>query len=143
VHVLVDQRGAPLSLHITGANVHDKWLADELIVSIVVPRPDPAMVEQHICLDKGYDFPDVHQFVELERYWVHIKHRRRGEPVVKACPVPEETNIPLAAGSVERTLGWLTKRRSIRVRWCKKADNWLGFLQLACFHILMDMTVYG
>ena len=97
----------------------------------------------HICLDKGYDFPDVHRFVELERYRVHIKHRRRGEPVVEACPVPEETNIPLAAGSVERTLGWLTKRRSIRVRWCKKADNWLGFLQLACFHILMDMTVYG
>ncbi len=98
--MLVDQRGAPLSLHITGANVHDKWLADELIVSIVVPRPDPAMVEQHICLDKGYNFPDVHRFVELERCRVHIKHRRRGEPVVEACPVPGETNIPLAAGSL-------------------------------------------
>jgi hypothetical protein len=43
----------------------------------------------------------------------------------------------------ERTLGWLAKRRSIRVRWCKKAANWLAFLQLACAHILMDMAVYG
>jgi len=144
IHLLVDQRGAPLSLHITGANVHDKWLADELIVSIVVPRPDPEVVEQHICMDKGYDYPDVHLFVELERYIVHIKHRRRrGEPVVETCPIPGETHYPARRWVVERTLGWLAKRRSIRVRWCKKADNWLGLLQLACSHILMDMTVYG
>ncbi|MCX9079927.1 MAG: IS5 family transposase, partial [Candidatus Methanoperedens sp.] len=41
IHLLVDQRGAPLAVHISGANVHDKWLADELMISIVVPRPDP------------------------------------------------------------------------------------------------------
>jgi putative transposase len=144
LHLLVDQRGAPLSVHITGANVHDKWLADELIVSILVPRPAPEAVEQHICMDKGYDYPDVHQFVELERYLVHIKHRRRrGEPVIDECPLPGETQFPARRWVVERTLGWLTKRRSLRVRWCKKADNWLGFIQLACAHVLMDMTVYG
>jgi putative transposase len=144
IHLLVDQRGAPLALHITGANVHDKWLADDLIVSIVVPRPDPDEVEQHICMDKGYDYADVHRFVELERYLVHIKHRRRrGEPLIEACPLPGETQFPARRWVVERTFGWLAKRRSIRIRWCKKADNWLAFLQLACSHILMDMTVYG
>lgn len=144
IHLLVDQRGAPLSLHITGANVHDKWLADELLVSVVVPRPDPEEVEQHICMDKGYDYDDVHTFVEQEHYVVHIKHRRRrGEPVVEACPIPGEHQYPARRWVVERTLGWLSKRRSIRTRWCKKADNWLGLLQLACSHILMDMSVYG
>jgi putative transposase len=44
---------------------------------------------------------------------------------------------------VERTFGWLVERRSLRVRWCKKAENWLAFIHLACAHILMDMTVYG
>jgi putative transposase len=144
IHLLVDQRGVPLSVQITGANIHDKWLADDLIISIVVPRPSAEEVEQHICMDKGYDYPDVHQFVEVERYVVHIKHRRRrGEPVVEACPVPGETQYPARRWVVERTLGWLAKRRSIRVRWCKKASNWLGFVHLACAHILMDMTVYG
>lgn len=144
IHLLVDQRGAPLSLQITGANVHDKWLADDLIIAIVVPRPCAQQVEQHICMDKGYDYPEVHQFVELERYIVHIKHRRRrGEPVIEECPAPGETQYPARRWVVERTLGWLTKRRSLRVRWCKKADNWLALLQLACAHILMDMTVYG
>lgn len=144
IHLLVDQRGAPLAVQISGANVHDKWLADDLLISIVVPRPDPDEVEQHICMDKGYDYPDVHQFVEVARYIAHIKHRRRrGEPVVEVCPVPGETQFPARRWVVERTLAWLTKRRSLRVRWCKKADNWLGFIQLACAHVLLDMAVYG
>lgn len=35
IHILVDQRGAPLAVHITGANEHDKWSADDLLFSIV------------------------------------------------------------------------------------------------------------
>ena len=144
IHLLVDERGAPLSVCVTGANIHDKWLADDLIISIVVPRPDPDEVEQHVCMDKGYDYPDVHQFVELAHYIVHIKHRRRrGESKLMECPVPGETQFPARRWVVERTLSWLAKRRSLRVRWCKKADNWLAFIQLACSHILMDMAVYG
>lgn len=144
IHLLVDQHGAPLAVHLSGANVHDKWMADDLIVSIVVPRPDPEEEEQHLCMDKGYDYPDVHHWAEVARYIAHIKHRRRrGEPVVEECPVPGETQFPARRWVVERTLGWLAKRRSIRVRWCKKADNWLGFIQLACAHVLLDMTLYG
>jgi len=39
LHLLVDQRGMPLAVHITGANRHDKWSAEDLIISIVVKRP--------------------------------------------------------------------------------------------------------
>jgi len=37
----------------------------------------------------------------------------------------------------------LVKRRSIRTRWCKKAENWLALLQFACAHILHDMAIFG
>lgn len=67
IHLLVDERGAPLAVYITGANIHDKWLVDEVVISLVVPRPDPHEVEQPLCLDKGYDYPDVHQFIERQR----------------------------------------------------------------------------
>jgi putative transposase len=40
---------------------------------------------------------------------------------------------------VERTLSWLTKRRSIRTRWSKEVANWLALVQFACAHILFDM----
>ena len=33
---------------------------------------------------------------------------------------------------MERTLCWLTKRRNLRTRWSKKAENWLALIQLAC-----------
>lgn len=140
IHILVDQQGAPLAVHITGANQHDKWSADDLIFSIVVHRPGG---EQHLCADKGYDYPDVHQTVADEGYVSHIKHRRRrGEPPAE-CSIPGETHYPARRWVVERTLGWLNKRRSIRTRWCKKGENWLALVQFACAHILCDLAFYG
>lgn len=144
IHLLVDERGAPLALDITGANEHDKWSAAELLVSIVVDRPDPEQTEQHLCADKGYDYEDVHQVIAQEHYIAHIKHRRRrNEPLVESCPIPGELSYPARRWVVERTLGWLTKRRSLRVRWCKKVFNWLAFIQFACAHILLSMAIFG
>jgi transposase len=144
IHLLVDERGAPLALHVTGANEHDKWSADDLIVSIVIERPDPEEVEQHLCADKGYDYEDVHQAVAEEQYIAHIKHRRRrNEPVVEECPIPGELSYPARRWVVERTLGWLAKRRSLRVRWCKKCENWMALVQFACAHILLTLAIFG
>lgn len=144
IHLLVDEKGAPLALHITGANEHDKWSADDLILSILIERPDPQQVEQHLCADKGYDFEDVHQFVVEKQYTPHIKHRRRrNEHVVEECPIPGELRYPARRWVVERTLGWLTKRRSLRVRWCKKHENWMALVQFACAHILLSLAIYG
>jgi putative transposase len=141
IHILVDQRGAPLSVWITGANQHDKWSLDDLIIHIAVKRPTS---EQHMCADKGYDYPDVHQFLEQKCYKKHVKHRRRrGEPKTDTCPIPGETQFPARRWVVERTLGWLAKRRSIRTRWCKKSENWLSFVFFACASILADMAIFG
>lgn len=60
-----------------------------------------------------------------------------------ACPIPGEHRYPARRWVVERTLSWLVKRRSIRLRWCKKSQNWLAFLQLACAHILYTMAIFG
>lgn len=144
IHLLVDEKGAPLALHVTGANEHDKWSADDLIVSIVVERPDPLQTVQHLCADKGYDFEDVHQVVAQEQYVSHIKHRRRrNEPLVEECPIPGELRYPARRWVVERTLGWLCKRRSLRVRWSKKPENWAALIQLACAHILLTLAIFG
>lgn len=141
IHLLVDARGAPLAIHISGANQHDKWGAAKLVVSILVERPKS---KQHLCADRGYDYPDVHEMVADEHYVAHIKHRRRrGEPVLEACLAPGEKTYPARRWVVERTLSWLCKRRGIRVRWCKKPQNWLAFIQFASAHILLDMALFG
>ena len=141
IHILVDQRGAPLAIDISGANQHDKWSVHSLVFHIAVKRPGS---EQHFCADKGYDYDDVRQMVAQAGYIPHIKRkRRRGEPPADPCPVPGETQFPARRWVVERTLGWLVKRRSVRTRWCKKSSNWLAFVQFACASILCDMAVFG
>jgi putative transposase len=139
IHLLVDERGAPLSIQITGANQHDKWSVDDLIVAVVIPRPSQ---QQHLCADKGYDAADVFEVVRDANYVPHIKHRRRrNEPPPE--PVPDDKRYPARRWVVERTFSWLMKRRSLRTRWCKKAENWLAFVQFACAHILYDLAIFG
>ena len=50
IHLLVDERGAPLAIHITGANEHDKWFVEDLVIQIVIKRPN---FEQHFVRIKG------------------------------------------------------------------------------------------
>lgn len=139
VHLLVDERGAPLAIFITGSNEHDKWSADDLIVHIVAQRPHS---EQHFCADKGYDYEEVHVFVGLKNYIAHIKHRRRRNEPKDDCPIPGEKSFPARRWVVERTFSWLAKRRSIATRWCKKSENWLAFVHMACSQILLNM-IFG
>jgi putative transposase len=52
---LTDGEGGPLGVVIAGADVVEQKLLEATIEAIVVERPDPEEVEQHVCLDKGYD----------------------------------------------------------------------------------------
>ena len=141
IHLLVDQRGAPIAVRITGANAADKTMVRELVIAIAAKRPTQ---QQQFCADRGYDYTDVHTFVLDVGYTPHIKHRRRrGEAAAPAGDVPGEAGFPARRWVVERTFNWLLKRRSLRTRWCKKAGNWLALVQLACAHILCDMAIYG
>jgi putative transposase len=77
LHLLVDKRGAPLSVVITGANRYDKRAAVDLLVAVVIERSGKP---QRLCANVPYDSADVRDFVVLAGYTPHIKpNRRRGE----------------------------------------------------------------
>lgn len=140
IHILVDQRGAPLSIEVFGANHNEKWHIAALICSILIKRPTQT---QHLCLDKAYDSWEVHVFIKQQGMVPHIKHRRRRNEPKDVCPIPGETQYPPRRWVVERTLGWLGRRRSIRTRWCKKSENWLALIQLACAQVLFNLAFLG
>ena len=72
-HVLTDQRGIPVSVVITSANTHDmKKAATETLDSVIVERP---LKKQNLCLDKGYDYPEIERESTKRRYVPHIRHR--------------------------------------------------------------------
>lgn len=146
INLMVDERGAPISVVLTGANRHDKVSAMDLIVSVVLKRP--AHKEQHLCADKAYDSADIREFVAQEGYEAHIKvnPRRKGASAEDQNTEQRddfEKVHPARRWVVERTISWLTKRRSLRTRWSKKAGNWLALVQLACSHVLLNLAVFG
>lgn len=125
--VIVEQQGGPLGVAIEGANVHDTKLLAKTIEAIVVERPDPEEVVQHLCLDKGYDNPTGEAACEAGGYVPHI--RRIGEEKLDAAGLKRH---PARRWVVERTIAWLQKCRALLVRYDKKAENYLGLVQLAC-----------
>jgi len=152
MNLIVDERGAPISIFLTGANRHDKASAINLIASIILKRPGGRSQERrHTCADKAHDAQDVREFVASEGYAAHIKVNPRRSKSAQGSgeerpPKDGSSNSkihPARRWVVERTISWLTKRRSLRTRWAKKAENWLALVQLACAHILLNLAVLG
>jgi putative transposase len=126
--LVVEATGGPLGATTAGANVHDTKLLAATLEAMVVERPQPtAEAPQHLCLDKGYDNPTGHATVTAYQYTPHI--RRIGEERLDANG---EKHYPARRWVVERTLAWLSKCRGLLIRYDKKAQNYLGLLQLAC-----------
>jgi putative transposase len=156
INLMVDERGAPLSIVLTGANRHDKVSAIDLIVSMLVKRA--ANKEQHLCADKAYDSADIREFVASKDYIAHIKinptrskknNEGQGTTGDEYASKEEDASTtskevyPARRWVVERTISWLGKRRGLRTRWTKKSENWLSLIQLACAHILLNLAVFG
>jgi transposase len=124
-HVLTDGRGVPLSVCITGANIHDKWMVGEVLDGVVIRAPRGPRRPEHLCLDKGYDYADAEAAVRARGIRPHI--RRRGEPPLMGC-----VNGKPRRWVVERTNSWHNRFRSLLIRWERKGDNYLALVQLGC-----------
>jgi putative transposase len=126
--LLTDGDGVPLSVVVAGANVHDKRLVSATLNRMIVPRPDPLTdVEQRLCGDKGYDYPDIRQLIDFWGYTAHIKSRGQEQEEKKRIP-----RYRARRWVVERTHSWLNRFRRLLIRWEKKADNYVAMLHFAC-----------
>ena len=117
--------------------MHDIKTLDETLDSIVIKRPKPFLYHpQHICLDKGYDFPVMERAVIERKYVPHIRHRGENLDDVVICHQPKRW-------VVERSVSWLNRFRKLLVRFEKKSENYLGLIQLACCLTVYRRTILG
>src|SRR5690606_19454555 len=73
-HLLIDRRGVPLSVHITGANRHDiKGLEPLLTTGMLIKRPE--LEPQHLCLDKAYASEETDRRLEHMGIMGHVKQK--------------------------------------------------------------------
>ncbi len=129
--MLTDGDGGPLSVVVTGANVHDSLLLADALEAVVVEPPDPLpgpdQVKQHLCLDKAFDGAPSEATARVYGYQPHI--RRIGE---EKKDVKGRKTKKARRWVVERTIAWLNRCRGILIRYEKKAENYLAVVQLAC-----------
>ena len=115
-------------------------LAEATLDGIVVPRPAPTRRRpQHLCRDKGFDYPETRQAAEARGYVVHTPVRGLDTP-----PPPPGQQHPARRWVVERTNSWHNRFRKLRVRDEKKPANSLGLVHAACVLMAYRLrTVWG
>lgn len=136
-HTLTDRKGIPLSVVISAANRHDMKMLKPTLDNIVVRRPNPTPARpQNLCLDKGYDYPEIRQAVKKKGYIGHIKERGTGN---ESCATGRKH--PPRRWVVERTNGWHNKFRGLLIRWERKSANYHALVQFACAIICFRRAV--
>jgi putative transposase len=116
---------------IEGANRPDMKLLEATFAALLLARPG-AEVPQGICLDKGYDYQAVRDFLATLGVTAHI--RSRGEEVKALSQLP---GYRARRWVVERLHSWMNRFRRLLIRWEKKAANYLGFVHFACALIVL------
>lgn len=137
----MDEHGIPLSIVVSGANVHDVKLLEATMDGVIVERPKPGKSPpQNLCLDKGYVGEPAEKAIRERHYIPHV--RPRGEEISEMSRNPEYRPRRWV---VERTHSWLNRFRKLLVRFEKLAESHEGLLELACALIVFrrNTAIYG
>ncbi|WP_424948500.1 IS5 family transposase [Crenobacter luteus] len=124
-HLIVDRRGVPLALSVTGANRHDS-IAFETLVDAIPAVPGlpgrPRQRPHKLHADKGYDFRRCRE--HLKRRGIMARIARRG--------VESGERLGRHRWVVERTHAWLAGFGKLRIRFERRLDTHYALLKLAC-----------
>lgn len=124
--ILVDEKGLPLAVVLSGANTHDIKLLEETLDHIVVLRPEPNEEHpQNLCLDAGYTGST--EAVKQRKYIPHIRPRGEEKKELERNP-----NFCARRWVVEVTHSFFNRFRKLLVRYEKNAANYMALLQFAC-----------
>src|SRR3954449_5328089 len=124
-HLLVDARGLPLNVAVSGANRHDSMLVEPILDAMPAIRrggrghPRRRPVKLHA--DKGYDVPRVRRYL-----------RRRGI-TARIARIGRDSSARLGRHRwvVERTIGWLLSYKRLALRYDRTAATITALVRLA------------
>jgi putative transposase len=89
---------------------------------------------RHLCLDRGYDYPACRETAVAHGYVPHIPPKTSA---VHPLPSPGHPDRhPPRRWVVEVAHSWFNRFRRLLIRWEKRAQHYLGFVQLAAILII-------
>jgi IS5 family transposase len=124
-HLVVERQGILLAARISGANVHDSKMFEEMLDAIEPirrPRGRPRKRPEKLHADKGYDYPRCRQ----------ARRRRRIKGRIARRGVDSSERLGRHRWVAERTLSWLSRYCRLKVRYERRDDIHQAFLDLAC-----------
>ncbi|MFF9003043.1 IS5 family transposase [Streptomyces achromogenes] len=124
IHLVCDRNGLPLSLGISGANVHDSQGLEPLVRGIppIRSRRGPRRRKPaKLHADKGYDYDHLRRWLR-ER---GIRHRIAREGIESSQRLGRHRWM------VGRTVSWLGGCRRLHRRYERKAEHLLAFVGIA------------
>ena len=122
---MVDGRGVPLSLAVSGANTHDSKLLEPTLEGIVIERPADDVVE-NLCADAAYKGAPCLEIILENHYIPHVKQRH------------EEAHAKKTEGFTprrwvcERTNSWTNRFEKIHISREKSLKSFLALNFFAC-----------
>ena len=126
--MLTEADGGPVAVVLAPANRHDSMVLQDILEAVVVEPPNPVTgPTQHLCLDKAFSGAPSNATARVFGYEPHVRQIGEEKKDVKG-----RKRHKARRWVVERTIGWLNRCRGILVRYEKKAENYLGVVQLAC-----------
>jgi transposase len=137
IHILSDRGGLPLTVAISAANTHDSLALKPLVMAIpaVRSRRGPRRSRPgKLHADKAYDQPALRRWVAAQGIGVRIA--RKG--------IESAEKLGKHRWVIERTIAWFSGYRRLTLRYERKAEHFLAFLQLGaamtCWKKLRKLT---
>ena len=138
-HLLVDGRGVPLSIIVTGANVHDCKRLDAVLEAIQVKRANPPQRRnKHLCADAGYRGAEHLRTIETHGYIAHVVSRPKEAGIKKRDPKKKARRWV-----VEVCHSWFNRFRKLLVRYEKLERSFVALNHLAAAIIAFRKVPLG
>src|SRR6476661_1792085 len=129
IMAIVDRHGLPLSVSTHAANHHEVRLV-QLCFDFYMIEAKP----ENLIGDRAYDSDPLD--AELRKDGIEMIAPHRGNRSKPPTQDRRRLSRYMRRWLVERFFAWIQWQRRILVRWEYHAQNFLGFLQLACLVIL-------
>jgi putative transposase len=125
--LLVDARGVPLSLVVTGAHRHDVTQLEAVLDGIKIKRRAPTKRRsKHLCADAAYTGEKAREIIEKNDYIAHVKGRSKEAKELKKDPSKRARRWV-----VEVAHSWFNRFRKLLVRYEKLNRSFVALNHLA------------
>lgn len=125
IHLITERTGLPLSIGVSGANLHDSQALEPLVRGIppIRSRRGPRRRRPaKLHADKAYDNRPL-------RHWLRS---RNITPRIARKGIESSQRLGFHRWTIERAMSWLAGCRRLHRRYERKAAHFLAFTSIAC-----------